>query len=115
MNKNERSTTTLLSAIVISSLLASAFLLVGSMNFSQKAMGQAEEVFSENATSTEEAGAIDNQTAPAATNATTTNQTAPTPAPPAPTAPAIKQHQHLHRPLLMQLQQELIKQPQQPT
>ena len=65
MNKNERSTTTLLSAIVISSLLASAFLLVGSMNFSQKAMGQAEEVFSENATSTEEAGAIDNQTAPA--------------------------------------------------
>jgi hypothetical protein len=87
MNKNERSTTTLLSAIVISSLLASAFLLVGSMNFSQKAMGQAEEVFSENATSTEEAGAIDNQTAPAATNATTTNQTAPTPTPtPAPTA-----------------------------
>ena len=85
MNKNERSTTTLLSAIVISSLLASAFLLVGSMNFSQKAMGQAEEVFSENATSTEEAGAIDNQTAPAATNATTTNQTAATPAPtPAP-------------------------------
>ena len=108
MNKNERSTTTLLSAIVISSLLASAFLLVGSMNFSQKAMGQAEEVFSENATSTEEAGAIDNQTAPAATNATTTNQTAPTPAP-------TIQHQHLHRPLLMQLQQELIKQPQQPT
>ena len=91
MNKNERSTTTLLSAIVISSLLASAFLLVGSMNFSQKAMGQAEEVFSENATSTEEAGAIDNQTAPAATNATTTNQTAP--------------HQHLHQHLLMQLQQ----------
>jgi hypothetical protein len=86
MNKNERSTTTLLSAIVISSLLASAFLLVGSMNFSQKAMGQAEEVFSENATSTEEAGAIDNQTAPAATNATTTNQTAPTT--PAPTTPA---------------------------
>lgn len=85
MNKNERSTTTLLSAIVISSLLASAFLLVGSMNFSQKAMGQAEEVFSENATSTEEAGAIDNQTAPtptpapAATNATAAgaNQTAP--------------------------------------
>ena len=79
MNKNERSTTMLLSAIVISSLLASAFLLVGSTNFSQKAMGQAEEVFSENATSTEEAGASDNQTAPAATNATAAgaNQTTP--------------------------------------
>ena len=73
MNKSE--CTTILSAIVISSLLATAFVFVGSMNLSQKAAGQAEDVFGENATFTEEVegtGATTNQTAP------TTNQTAPT-------------------------------------
>jgi hypothetical protein len=73
MNKSE--CTTILSAIVISSLLATSFVFVGSMNLSQKAAGQAEDVFGENATFTEEVegtGATTNQTAP------TTNQTAPT-------------------------------------
>jgi hypothetical protein len=65
MNKSE--CTTILSAIVISSLLATAFVFVGSMNLSQKAAGQAEDVFGENATFTEEVegtGATTNQTAP---------------------------------------------------
>jgi hypothetical protein len=73
MNTSE--CTTILSAIVVSSLLATAFVFVGSMNLSQKAAGQAEDVFGENATFTEEVegtGATTNQTAP------TTNQTAPT-------------------------------------
>jgi hypothetical protein len=72
MNKNE--CTAILSTIAISSLLATAFVFVGSMNLSQKAAGQAEEVFGENATFTQElegTGAITNQTA-----APTTNQTA---------------------------------------
>ena len=76
MNQNERSTATVLSAIVISSLLATAFLFVGTMNFSQKAIGQAEETFGENATFAEEVGSpAANQTTPAA------NQTTPTPTP----------------------------------
>jgi hypothetical protein len=73
MNKSE--CTAILSAIIISSLLAMAFVFVGSMNLSEKAAGQAEEVFGENATFIEEVegtSAITNQTAP------TTNQTAPT-------------------------------------
>src|SRR5919112_2689055 len=76
MNQNERSTATVLSAIVICSLLATAFLFVGTMNFSQKAIGQAEETFGENATFAEEVGSpAANQTTPAA------NQTTPTPTP----------------------------------
>ena len=76
MNQNERSTATVLSAIVICSLLATAFLFVGTMNFSQKAMGQAEETFGGNATFAEEVGSpAANQTTPAA------NQTTPTPSP----------------------------------
>ena len=80
MNKNEY--TAILSTIAISSLLATAFVFVGSMNLSQKAAGQAEEVFGENATFTQElegTGAITNQTAAPTTNQTaapTTNQTA---------------------------------------
>ena len=74
MNQNERSTATVLSAIVICSLLATAFLFVGTMNFSQKAIGQAEETFGENATFAEEVGSpAANQTTP------TANQTTPTP------------------------------------
>jgi hypothetical protein len=79
MNQNERSTAAILSAIVISSLLATAFLFNGNLNFSQKALGQAEESFGGNATFTEEVeGQAANQTA--ATNATTTTPT-PTPTP----------------------------------
>jgi hypothetical protein len=80
MNKNE--CTAILSTIAISSLLATAFVFVGSMNLFQKAAGQAEEVFGENATFTQEVegtGATTNQTAAPTTNQTaapTTNQTA---------------------------------------
>jgi hypothetical protein len=79
MNQNERSTATVLSAIVISSLLATAFLFVGTMNFSQKAIGQAEETFGENATFAEEVGSpAANQTTPAANQTTpAANQTTP--------------------------------------
>jgi hypothetical protein len=90
MNQNERSTATVLSAIVISSLLATAFLFAGTMNFSQKAIGQAEETFGENATFAEEVGSpaanqttpAANQTTPAANQTTpAANQTTPTPTP----------------------------------
>jgi hypothetical protein len=83
MNQNERSTATVLSAIVICSLLATAFLFVGTMNFSQKAIGQAEETFGENATFAEEVGSpAANQTTPAANQTTpAANQTTPTPSP----------------------------------
>src|SRR5918995_1960333 len=83
MNQNERSTATVLSAIVISSLLATAFLFIGTMNFSQKAIGQAEETFGENATFAEEVGSpAANQTTPAANQTTpAANQTTPTPTP----------------------------------
>src|ERR687894_535685 len=85
MNQNERSTATVLSAIVICSLLATAFLFIGTMNFSQKAIGQAEETFGENATFAEEVGSpADNQTTPTANQTTptpTANQTTPTPTP----------------------------------
>jgi hypothetical protein len=90
MNQNERSTATVLSAIVICSLLATAFLFVGTMNFSQKAIGQAEETFGENATFAEEVGSpAANQTTPAASQTTpaanqttpAANQTTPTPSP----------------------------------
>jgi hypothetical protein len=79
MNQNERSTATVLSAIVISSLLATAFLFVGTMNFSQRAIGQAEETFGENATFAEEVGSpAANQTTPAANQTTpAANQTTP--------------------------------------
>ena len=78
MNQNERSTATVLSSIVICSLLATAFLFIGTMNFSQKAIGQAEETFGENATFAEEVGSpAANQTTPTPT----ANQTTPTPTP----------------------------------
>ena len=77
MNQKERSSAAILSAIVISSLLATGVFFNGNMNFSQKAVGQAEETFGGNATFTEEVeGQPANQTA-----ATTTP-------PPAPTTPA---------------------------
>src|SRR5215203_2949724 len=82
MNQNERSTATVLSAIVICSLLATAFLFVGTMNFSQKAIGQAEETFGENATFAEEvASPAANQTTPTTptTPTSTANQTAAAP------------------------------------
>ena len=82
MNKNERTNATILSAIVITLLSTMAFVFVGSTDLSQKAIGQAEEIFGENATFTEEIEGTSptaNQTA--APTAPTANQTS------APTAP----------------------------
>jgi hypothetical protein len=82
MNKNERTNATILSAIVITLLFTMAFVFVGSTDMSQKAIGQAEEIFGENATFTEEIEGTSptaNQTAaPAApTSVPTANETAP--------------------------------------
>ena len=52
MNQKERSSAAILSAIVISSLLATGVFFNGNMNFPQKAVGQAEETFGGNATFT---------------------------------------------------------------
>ena len=83
MNQNERYTAAILSAIVISSLLGTAFLATGNLNFSQKAMGQAEETFGENATFIEEVeGPTANQTAtptPTPSPTPSANQTAGAP------------------------------------
>ncbi len=91
MNQKERSSAAILSAIVISSLLATGVFFNGNMNFPQKAVGQAEETFGENATFTEEVeGQPANQTAatttppPNQTAATTTPPPTPTPAPATP-------------------------------
>jgi hypothetical protein len=84
MNKNERTNATILSAIVIILLSTMAFVFVGSTDLSQKAIGQAEEIFGENATFIEEIEGTSptaNQTA--APTAPTANQTA---APAAPTS-----------------------------
>src|SRR5918992_1670670 len=79
MNQKERSSAAILSAIVISSLLATGVFFNGNMNFSQKAVGQAEETFGGNATFTEEVeGQPANQTA--ATTTPTTPPPTPTPA-----------------------------------
>lgn len=76
MNQKERSSAAILSAIVISSLLATGVFFNGNMNFPQ-AVGQAEETFGGNATFTEEAeGQATNQTAAT----TTTPPPTPTPA-----------------------------------
>lgn len=83
MNQKERSSAAILSAIVISSLLATGVFFNGNMNFPQKAVGQAEETFGGNATFTEEVeGQPANQTA-----ATTTPPPTPTPAPTTPPPP----------------------------
>jgi type V secretory pathway adhesin AidA len=80
MIQKERSSAAILSAIVISSLLATGVFFNGNMNFPQKAVGQAEETFGGNATFTEEVeGQPANQTA-----ATTTPPPTPTPAPTTP-------------------------------
>jgi hypothetical protein len=84
MNKNERTNATISSAIVITLLSTMAFVFVGSTDLSQKAIGQAEEIFGENATFIEEIEGTSptaNQTAAPA--APTANQTA---APAAPTS-----------------------------
>ena len=84
MNKNERTNTTISTAIIITLLSAMAFVFMGSTDLSKKAIGQAEEIFGENATFIEEIEGTSptaNQTAaPAAPSA---NQTA---APAAPTS-----------------------------
>jgi hypothetical protein len=87
MNQKERSSAAILSAIVISSLLATGVFINGNMNFPQKAVGQAEETFGGNATFTEELeGQPANQTA-----ATGTPTPAPTPAPTPTPTPAANQ------------------------
>ena len=81
MNKNERTNATILSAIVITLLSTMAFVFVGSTDLSQKAIGQAEEIFGENSTFIEEieGSPTANQTAAptAPTSVPTTNETAP--------------------------------------
>jgi hypothetical protein len=89
MNQKERSSAAILSAIVISSLLATGVFFNGNMNFPQKAVGQAEETFGGNATFTEEVeGQPANQTAATTTPPPPTPTPAPTPPPPTPTPAA---------------------------
>jgi hypothetical protein len=76
MIQKERSSAAILSAIVISSLLATGVFFNGNMNFAQKAVGQAEETFGGNATFTEE---VEGQ--PANQTAATTTPPPPTPTP----------------------------------
>jgi hypothetical protein len=89
MNQKERSSAAILSAIVISSLLATGVFFNGNMNFPQKAVGQAEETFGGNATFTEEVeGQPANQTAATTTPPPPTPTPAPTTPPPTPTPAA---------------------------
>ena len=83
MTKNELTNTTILYVIAISTLSTMALVFIVNMESPQKAFGQAEEVFSENATAVQEmegGSPTANQTA--APTASTANQTA------APTPPA---------------------------
>jgi hypothetical protein len=89
MNQKERSSAAILSAIVISSLLATGVFFNGNMNFPQKAVGQAEETFGGNATFTEEVeGQPANHTAATTTPPPPTPTPAPTTPPPTPTPAA---------------------------
>jgi hypothetical protein len=77
MTKNELTNTTILYVIAISTLSTMALVLIVNMESPQKAFGQAEEVFSENATAVREmegGSPTANQTA--APTASTANQTA---------------------------------------
>jgi hypothetical protein len=92
MNQKERSSAAILSAIVISSLLATGVFFNGNMNFPQKAVGQAEETFGGNATFTEEVeGQPANQTAATTTPPPPTPTPAPTTPPPPTPTPAANQ------------------------
>jgi hypothetical protein len=99
MNKNELTNTKILYAIVIATLSTLAFVFVVSTELSQEAFGQAEEVFSENATFIEEiegGSPTANQTAAPAPP--TANQTAaPTPPPGVSTANETAQVTNLTR------------------
>jgi hypothetical protein len=89
MNKNERTNATILSAIVITLLSTMAFVFVGSTDLSQKAIGQAEEIFGENATFIEELEGTSptaNQTGASAANQTAAPAANQTAAPAAPTS-----------------------------
>lgn len=89
MNQKERSSAAILSAIVISSLLATGVFFNGNMNFPQKAVGQAEETFGGNTTFTEEVeGQPANQTAATTTPPPAPTTPAPTTPPPTPTPAA---------------------------
>jgi len=77
MTKNELTNTTILYVIAISTLSTMALVFIVNMESTQKAFGQAEEVFSENATAVQEmegGSPTANQTA--APTASTANQTA---------------------------------------
>jgi hypothetical protein len=99
MTKNELTNTTILYVIAISTLSTMALVFIVNMELPQKAFGQAEEVFSENATAIQEmegGSPTANQTA--APTPSTANQTAaPTPPAVAPTANETAQATNLTR------------------
>jgi sugar diacid utilization regulator len=99
MTKNELTNTTILYVIAISMLSTMALVFIVNMESPQKAFGQAEEVFSENATAIQEMegeSPTANQTA--APTPSTANQTAaPTPPAGAPTANETAQATNLTR------------------
>ena len=99
MTKNELTNTTILYVIAISTLSTMALVLIVNMESPQKAFGQAEEVFSENATAVREmegGSPTANQTA--APTASTANQTAaPTPSAGAPSGNETTQATNLTR------------------
>jgi hypothetical protein len=99
MTKNELTNTTILYVIAISTLSTMALVFIVNMESPQKAFGQAEEVFSENATAIQEmegGSPTANQTA--APTPSTANQTAaPTPPAGAPTANETAQATNLTR------------------
>jgi hypothetical protein len=99
MTKNQLTNTTILYVIAISTLSTMALVFILNMESPQKAFGQAEEVFSENATAIQEMegeSPAANQTA--APTPSTANQTAaPTPPAGAPTANQTAQATNLTR------------------
>jgi len=99
MTKKELTNTTILYVIAISMLSTMALVFIVNMESPQKALGQAEEVFSENATAIQEmegGSPTANQTA--APTPSTANQTAaPTPPAGAPTANETAQATNLTR------------------
>jgi sugar diacid utilization regulator len=99
MNKNELTNTTVLYVIAISTLSTMALVFIVNMESPQKVFGQAEEVFSENATAIQEmegGSPTANQTA-AATPSTANQTAAPTPPAGAPTANETEQATNLTR------------------
>jgi hypothetical protein len=99
MTKNELTNTTILYVIAISTLSTMALVFIVNIESPQKAFGQAEEVFSENATAIQEmegGSPTANQTG-AATPSTANQTAAPTPPAGAPTANETEQATNLTR------------------